>query len=172
MKQLIIFLAVLALTSCVSERKRAKICKTCPQKEVTTDSTWYKMYITYRDSVIAVEKDSAMKRFVISPCPDGSIPKITETESKDGRKTIQEVTIKGNILEVRAKVKEENIPVQLPTTTIEKGRDKKTVLTLPCEEKWHEDYFYYAGILFHILLFLGAVYGAYWNWKRRRDGKV
>jgi len=67
MKKLIFILTCLVLFyGCSAEKRLAKklkaiqeICATCPVKETKIDSTWYKEYVTYRDSVINAPKDSA-----------------------------------------------------------------------------------------------------------------
>jgi hypothetical protein len=148
-------LILLILSGCVSERKRAKICLTCPVK--VSDSTWYKKYTTYRDSVLGIPSDTAEVRYIVEPCPDGSQPQVKPVETKQGRYTSIESKQNGSEFTVNAAAKPEPIKVSLPTTTVEKGSDR--VEQLPCPEHSHWKFWVAIG---GIVVVAGAGWVLYW----------
>jgi len=162
MKKIFVLLIVLSVAGCVTERKRAKICATCPIKEVRVDSTIYKEYWTFRDSILNVPKDSAEIEYIVGPCPDGSIPVIKETYKRDGRKTTLTGRVNGPRITVRANVGTEQLKFEIRERDriIEKLRSETKVL--PCVDKWGEQFFYYSGIVSYILAFLALVLAVIW----------
>jgi hypothetical protein len=150
------------LSGCVTERKRAKICATCPIKEVRTDSTIYKEYWSFRDSVLNVPKDSAEIEYIVGPCPDGTIPPIKETYKRDGRKTSIKGKVSGGKISIAANVGTEQLKFELRERDriIEKLKSETKVL--PCADKWGEQFFYYSGIVSYVLAFLALVLAVIW----------
>ena len=142
------------ISGCVTEKKRAKICANCPIKEVRTDSTIYKEYWTFRDSILNVLPDSAQIEYIVSPCPDGTIPPIKETYKKEGRKTTIKGKVSGGKISIAANVGTEQLKFELREKTREIERIKSEAKTLPCKEKWGADFFYYSGIGAYVLSFL------------------
>jgi hypothetical protein len=157
MKKIIIFTLALMFVGCVTEKKRAKICATCPIKEVRVDSTIYKEYWSFRDSVLNVPKDSAEIEYIVGPCPDGSIPPIKETYKRDGRKTKLTGRVKGNTIKINANVGTEQLKFELREKTREIEKLKSETKVLPCQDRWGEQFFYYSGIVSYILAFLALV---------------
>jgi hypothetical protein len=157
MEKIIIFTMALMLSSCVTERKRAKICATCPIKEVRVDSTIYKEYWSFRDSILNVPKDSAEIEYIVGPCPDGTIPPIKETYKRDGRKTTLTGRVKDGTIHINANVGTEQLKFEIRERDriIEKLKSETKVL--PCADKWGEQFFYYSGIVSYILAFLALV---------------
>jgi hypothetical protein len=148
---------------CVTEKKRAKICATCATKEERVDSTIYKEYWSFRDSVLNVPEDSARIEYVVGPCPDGSIPPIRQTFKRDGRKTSISGKVEGNKIIVDAKVGVEQLKFEIKEKTREIQRLKKVTKTLPCKERWCADLFYFSGICAYILSFLAVVIAVIWR---------
>jgi len=177
MKKLIL-ISIVLLYGCSAEKRLARklkaiqeICATCPVKETKIDSTWYKEYVTYRDSVINSPKDSASIEYVVSPCPDGSIPSIKERYKRDGRKTSLSGTIKDGVIKVDATVGVEQLKFQYKELIKENNRLKETTKVLPCVDKWGEDFFYYSGIVAYIISALTLAIALIW-WsisKRNKD---
>jgi hypothetical protein len=167
----LILLICVMLAGCVSERKRAKICATCPIKEIRTDSTIYKEYWSFRDSILNVPKDSAQIEYVVSPCPDGSIPAIKETYKKDGRKTKLTGRVVGPKITVAANVGSEQLKFELREKTRELERIKSEAKTLPCVERWGADLFYYSGIGAYVLSFLSLVLAVIYRSIKHGDKK-
>ena len=157
MKKILIFTLALMISGCVTERKRAKICATCPIKEVRVDSTIYKEYWSFRDSVLNVPKDSAEIEYVVGPCPDGTIPPIKETYKRDGRKTKIAGRVKDGTIRINANVGTEQLKFELREKTREIEKLKSSVKVLPCQDRWGEQFFYYSGIGAYILAFLALV---------------
>ena len=157
MKKILIFTLALMLVGCVTERKRAKICFTCPIKEVRVDSTIYKEYWSFRDSVLNVPPDSAEIEYVVGPCPDGTIPPIKETYKRDGRKTTLTGRVKNGTIRINANIGTEQLKFEIRERDriIEKLKSETKVL--PCVDKWGEQFFYYSGIVSYILAFLALV---------------
>lgn len=81
MKKLISLLLILTvLTSCVTERKRLKICANCPTKE----STMVEDSIIRKDSIIYLPGETITDTIEIE-CPEGLKPSIN-IKSKSGKK--------------------------------------------------------------------------------------
>jgi len=152
-----ILLTTLLMYGCVTEKKRAKICATCAVKEERVDSTIYKEYWSFRDSVFNVPQDSATIEYIVGPCPDGSIPPIKEVYKRDGRKTSLTGEIKDGKIIVEAKVGTEQLKFELREKTMEIEKFKKVNKTLPCEERFGEEFFYYSGIGAYVFSFLALV---------------
>ena len=177
MKKLIL-ISIVLLYGCSAEKRLAKkqkyiaeICATCPVKETKIDSTWYKEYVTYRDSVINAPKDSATIEYVVSPCPDGTIPAIKQTSKRDGRKTSLSGTVKDGVIKIDATVGMEELKFQYKELIKENNRLKQTTKVLPCVDKWGEDFFYYSGIVAYIISALTLAVALIW-WsicKRKKD---
>jgi len=161
MKKIFLILAIV-LAGCVTEKKRAKICATCPIKEVRTDSTIYKEYWTFRDSVFNVPRDSAEVQYVVGPCPDGTIPVIKEVYKRDGRKTKLNGKVKDGTIHINANVGAEQLKFEIRERDriIEKLKSETKVL--PCQDRWGEQFFYYSGIVSYVLAFLALVLSVIW----------
>ena len=69
MKKLIFVCVIIFFTGCITEKKRAEICQSCPVKEIYKDSTDFSIIV--KDSVIyvAIPKDSIIIRDSL-PCGD------------------------------------------------------------------------------------------------------
>jgi hypothetical protein len=81
MKKLIPLLITLAaMTSCVTERKRLKICANCPTKieTIVRDS------IVRKDSTIRIQGET-ITEYIRIECPDGAKPTVI-TKSKSGKR--------------------------------------------------------------------------------------
>lgn len=167
----LVFLAfgVAVFAGCITEKKRAKICATCPIKELRTDSTIYKEYWSFRDSVLNVLPDSAQIEYVVSPCPNGSIPAIKETYKREGRKT----NIKGRVVGPRITVNANVGPEQLKFEIRERDRIieklRMETKTLPCLKRRGEDFFYYSGIAAYVLA--GLIFSGCMIWLAIRRQK-
>jgi hypothetical protein len=158
-----ILVTTLLMYGCVTEKKRAKICATCAVKEERVDSTIYKEYWSFRDSVLNVPEDSARIEYLVGPCPDGSIPPIRQTYKRDGRKTTISGKVEGNKIIVDSKVGIEQLKFEIREKTREIERLKKVTKTLPCEERWCADFFYFSGICAYILAFLILIGAIIWR---------
>jgi hypothetical protein len=158
-----ILITTLLMYGCVTEKKRAKICATCAVKEERVDSTIYKEYWSFRDSVLNVPEDSARIEYVIGPCPDGSIPPIRQTYKREGRKTSISGKIEGNKIIVDSKVGIEQLKFEIREKTREIEKLKKVNKTLPCEERFGEEFFYFSGICAYILAFLILISVIIWR---------
>jgi hypothetical protein len=158
-----ILLTTLLMYGCITEKKRAKICANCPIKEVTVDSTIYKEYWSFRDSVLNVPPDSAEIEYIVGPCPDGSTPPIKERFKRDGRKTSLTGKVQGNKISVKANVGTEQLKFEIREKTREIEKLKQVNKTLPCVEKFGEEFFYYSGIGAYILSFLALVLAVIWR---------
>jgi hypothetical protein len=126
MKQLtILILLGTILTSCVTERKRAKICLNCPTKTETI----------VRDSI--VRKDSTVllpgeriTEYVRIECPDGAKPTVT-TKSKSGKRgRLETKLIEPNTLQLDCVIDSAAVAFSWN----ESHRTTQTVQTLPCPE--------------------------------------
>lgn len=137
------------MSGCVTERKRAKICLTCPVK--TTDSTRMTRTETIRDTIIRTDSDSAKMVIRFLPCPDGSTPKLAGTDLVHGRKTTIKAKQNGLQLDIAAQVKpeEKTVAVKDTHTTTESKRTEQ----LPCPEHSHWMYWLAIGVLSTLAIF-------------------
>ena len=90
--------------------------------------------VEYRDTTITVAADSAKILLRFIPCPDGTMPKIANAETKQGRKTSIKTKQRGNTVEVSAEVAPEKVKAQVQkiTSTSEKQR---------CPEHSHDKFY-------------------------------
>ena len=93
----------------------------------------------------------------------GSIPPIKQVYKRDGRKTTINGKVEGNKIIVDAKVGVEQLKFELREKTREIERLKKVTKTLPCEERWCADLFYFSGICAYILSFLALIIAVIWR---------
>lgn len=120
-----ILIALTLLTSCVTEKKRAKICLNCPTKTETI----------VRDSI--VRKDSTVllpgeriTEYVRIECPDGAKPTVT-TKSKSGKRgRLETKLIEPNTLQLDCVIDSAAVAFSWN----ESHRTTQTVQTLPCPE--------------------------------------
>ena len=138
----LILLSIIAiiLSSCITEKKRQKICRTCPIKEstVVTDSTWQKKY----DSLIKIPVKGPIIVLKDNPCADlcdslGKVKNFTKSVvSENGIKG----TIKGdkytNTITFDCGAKDSlEVLLKGARTEINRIRNEKTVVEVParCE---------------------------------------
>lgn len=98
MRVLLVLMSIILATSCVSQRKRIKICGTCPVEihEVIKE--------TLRDTVIYVTEQGETK-YLDNPCADlcdslGNLKPFERSIESEGRKVV--IYTQGNKLAVRA----------------------------------------------------------------------
>ena len=100
MKNIIIILLTLAITSCVTQKKRLKICATCPVETITKDS------IIIKDTAIYIVQKGEVE-YIDNPCAElcdsfgNLIPFERETTSNGIKTTIKTI---GNVLTVECEV--------------------------------------------------------------------
>jgi hypothetical protein len=158
-----ILVTTLLMYGCVTEKKRAKICLTCSVKEERVDSTIYKEYWSFRDSILNVPEDSARIEYVVGPCPDGSIPPIKQVYKREGRKNTISGKVERNKIIVDSKVGVEQLKFEIREKIREIEKLKKVNKTLPCQERFGEDFFYFSGICAYILAFLILIAAIIWR---------
>jgi hypothetical protein len=139
-----ILIALTLLTSCVTEKKRAKICLSCPTKTETI----------VRDSI--VRKDSTVyfqgeriTEYVRIECPDGAKPTVT-TKSKSGKRgRIESKLIEPNTLQLDCVIDSAAVAFSWN----ESHRTTQTVQTLPCPEVCYSGW----DIVWAVLASIGLV---------------
>lgn len=136
MRAFIFFL--LLFSSCSVERAQRRHCAKCPSKEVKSDSTWYKKFVEYRDSVISIPADKAQLEYKFMPCPDGSVPKVKSIKEKSGKQIEVESTYNesNGILKVAALIPERKDTFKLPEVIIESGTKKEGTIVKQPPPKW------------------------------------
>lgn len=127
MRVLIVLMSVVLATSCVSQRKRIKICGTCPIETVEV----YKE--TVRDTIIYVTEQGETK-YLDNPCADlcdslGNLKPFERTIESEGRRVV--IYTQGNKLAVRADLdsNETHLEVRHVTKTIVKTIQGECVKT-------------------------------------------
>lgn len=148
-----VLILLILLSGCYTPKRIAKICKTCPTSR--TDSTWYKSYVSFRDSVIALPKDSASIEYIVTPCPDGTIPSVVQVGKTESNNTKINGVQTGRKLKVKSINTPDTIYIKVPTY-IEKSGSKSNQTICP-DELWGHHYFYYCGWLMHLLTFMALL---------------
>lgn len=145
MKQLtILILLGTILTSCVTEKKRSKICLSCPTKTKTIvrDS------IVRKDSTVFIEGER-ITEYVRIECPDGSKPTVT-TKSKSGKLgRLETKLIEPNTLQLDCVIDSAAVAFSWN----ESHRTTQTVNTLPCPEVCYSGW----DIVWAVLASIGLV---------------
>ena len=145
MKQLtILILLGTILTSCVTEKKRSKICLSCPTKTKTIvrDS------IVRKDSTVFIEGER-ITEYVRIECPDGSKPTVT-TKSKSGKRgRLETKLIEPNTLQLDCVIDSAAVAISWN----ESHRTTQTVQTLPCPEVCYSGW----DIVWAVLASIGLV---------------
>ena len=145
MKKLtILILLITVLTSCVTEKKRAKICQSCPTKTETIvrDS------IVRKDSTVFIEGERITDTLKIE-CPDGAKPTVT-TKSKPGKRgRLETKLIEPNTLQLDCVIDSAAVAISWN----ESHRTTQTVQTLPCPEVCYSGW----DIVWSVLASIGLV---------------
>lgn len=145
MKPTLSILIVLTLfSSCVTEKKRAKICLSCPTKTETIvrDS------IVRKDSTVLVPGER-ITEYVRIECPDGAKPTVT-TKSKSGKRGRLETKLTDpNTLKLDCVIDSAAVAISWN----ESHRTTQTVQTLPCPEVCYSGW----DIVWAVLASIGLV---------------
>jgi len=145
----------LIFSGCVTERKRNKICQTCPT-ETKTDTV---ISQTIRDSIsidtLTLPPDSAWYMAWLK-CKDGSIPKIYQEKSKQGKRTVLKASIDSMGI-LTAKCNEDSLQavIESKNKIIDNYIRINSTSTIQNTEKngWNE-FLRFSGIAFWILLLI------------------
>lgn len=139
-----ILLALTLFSSCVTEKKRAKICLSCPTKTETIvrDS------IVRKDSTVFIEGER-ITEYVRIECPDGAKPTVT-TKSKSGKRGRLETKLTDpNTLKLDCVIDSAAVAISWN----ESHRTTQTVQTLPCPEVCYSGW----DIVWAVLASIGLV---------------
>ena len=139
-----ILIALTLLSSCVTEKKRAKICLSCPTKTETIvrDS------IVRKDSTVLVPGER-ITEYVRIECPDGAKPTVT-TKSKSGKRgRLETKLIEPNTLQLDCVIDSAAVAISWN----ESHRTTQTVQTLPCPEVCYSGW----DIVWSVLASIGLV---------------
>ena len=156
-----ILFSVLLFSACVTERKRAKICETCPEKEIkeveTTETT--------RDSIsldtISEPADSAFYWLYLQ-CKDGSKPEIKEEAKKDGKRTKTSKTYNEKTGKLVFKCNSDSLQKEIEIKNKIIERLKRESLTKTHKPSTKGMVVWYYALIISILTFIiGFVYGKY-----------
>jgi len=85
MNKALIFIFISALASCSIQKRQARHCLKCPEKLKITDSTYYREIERLKHVIVELESDSGLSVVKFLPCPDGSMPKIENIRTQDGK---------------------------------------------------------------------------------------
>jgi hypothetical protein len=136
MKKLLLVLALILTTSCVTQKKRAKICATCPTH--TIDSIYVEKHIT--DTIVKFEADSASMEALLACDSLGNVY-IKELSQSQGNFLTLQAYLKNN--KFIAKAKHDTIIKHVPGVKEVIYITKKTEVTKTVEKK---GFLYYSGI--------------------------
>lgn len=139
-----ILIALTLLSSCVTEKKRAKICQNCPTKTETIvrDS------IVRKDSTVFIQGER-ITEYVRIECPDGAKPTVT-TKSKSGKRgRLETKLIEPNTLQMDCVIDSAAVAFSWN----ESHRTTQTVQTLPCPEVCYSGW----DIVWAVLASIGLV---------------
>jgi hypothetical protein len=155
-----ILIALTLLTSCVTEKKRAKICLSCPTKTETIvrDS------IVRKDSTVYLQGER-ITEYVRIECPDGAKPTVT-TKSKSGKRgRLETKLIEPNTLQMDCVIDSAAVAFSWN----ESHRTTQTVQTLPCPEVCYSGWDIVWAVLASIGLVSIVAFGVYLR-DRKRHG--
>jgi hypothetical protein len=157
MKKLIpLLLILIVLTSCVTERKRLKICANCPTKieTIVRDS------IVRKDSTIRIQGET-ITEYVRIECPDGAKPTVI-TKSKSGKRgRVETKMVDPNALKVDCIIDSASVVIAWNET----HRTVKTEKVLPSEVNCY-DWKDMIGAVVLSLIGCG-IFGAWLVWGKR-----
>jgi len=92
MKRIVFLLIILSfLTSCITQKRYAKICSTCPVLIKQIDTIKEKDSIVVRDTSIKIEQDSSLLSLYLE-CVNGKV-EIKKSEAIQGKRTRQSYNI-------------------------------------------------------------------------------
>lgn len=159
MKNILLILLAFSLTSCVSfrEKRKAKICATCPEKTSTDSVTIIKDRIIVKDTTVTIPPDSAWYNAWIE-CKDGK-PILHKEKSKEGKRARIDVTLsKDGQLKAVANCDSLQLVITYYQHEIDRLNRIKSTETIkePCDKKPFQDILYSIGAItsgFILLLF-------------------
>lgn len=148
------------LPSCASmkEKRRQRICATCPQ-EYRMDSIYLeKVTEKFRDTTIVIPADSSWYKALIE-CIDGK-PVIRKESQKDGNRSGLNVSIdKDGNLSVKSYCDSLEQELQLRDRIIERlnSVNKKSTIVVQPKKRFGNDFFYYTGMVTCLSIFLFCI---------------
>jgi hypothetical protein len=149
MRLFILSLVLLVISGCVTERKRQRICNTCPEKVITKVETTE----TVRDSIthdtIVEPADSAFY-YLYLQCKDGSKPEIKKESKKDGKRTKTSKTYNEKTGQLVFKCNSDSLQKEIEIKSKIIERLKREVVTQTIKER-DEKGNGFANILYFIL---------------------
>lgn len=125
MRFLLIMLACLALTSCITQKKRQKICNEC--KIIQHDSIYIK------DTVVKVDSDTAF------------IETKLDCDSLGNVRMVEIDQLNGKLISMQAKLKDNKLRIVSKTDTIKvyvKGNTQVKIRTIVREKEVYKDYWW------------------------------
>lgn len=125
MRFLLIMLACLALTSCITQKKRQKICNEC--KIIQHDSIYIK------DTVVKVNSDTAF------------IETKLDCDSLGNVRMVEIDQLNGKLISMQAKLKDNKLRIVSKTDTIKvyvKGNTQVKIRTIVREKEVYKDYWW------------------------------
>lgn len=152
-RRILLLLLPILLTSCITQKKRLKICATCPVATIMVDS------IIVKDTAIYIVQKGEIE-YIESPCAElcdsfgNLIPFIRESTSNGIKTTIKTI---GNVLTVECEVDS----LKAIITLLE--RQRSSIITLPPVEveRKKTSLEKFQGYWFWICVVLGIGYGAF-----------
>jgi hypothetical protein len=167
---ILMWILIMVATSCVSEKRRGKICATCPVKTDTkvVDSSAYRELNDLYDTLVEYKKRTGQPIFIKGNC-DSLLKALTAnhntitTKSKEGVKTSIIKTDTGFLIKCDVDAYKDTIKAL--RKTIWNEHFKKTVIetTLPPVEveralTWWQKFFIVCGKIFILCVFITGVY--------------
>lgn len=125
MRFLLIMLACLAFTSCITQKKRQKICNEC--KIIQHDSIYIK------DTVVKVDSDTAF------------IETKLDCDSLGNVRMVEIDQLNGKLISMQAKLKDNKLRIVSKTDTIKvyvKGNTQVKIRTIVREKEVYKDYWW------------------------------
>jgi hypothetical protein len=165
MRLFILSLVLLVISGCVTERKRQRICNSCPEKVITKVETTE----TVRDSIthdtIVEPADSAFY-YLYLQCKDGSKPEIKKEAKKDGKRTKTSKTYNEKTGQLVFKCNSDSLQreIEIKNKIIE--RLKREVVTQTIKDRGNNNdlmkilyFIFIVAVLYLILHIFNKLYG-------------
>lgn len=157
-KVLFVLLFIFSFVSCITEKKRAKICSTCPTTSFVRDSIIEKERIVRRDSLIKTPADSSFYKLWLACDKNGKII-VNKEVNRQGARSRSSYELKDNVLNSKCVVDSAAVALQWNEThkTVVSTNNTQSVqrVEVPVKLKWHQKLFLVAGKFFLGFIIIG-----------------
>lgn len=156
-------LVILLFTSCITAKKVAKICETCPAKEISTTNTTKTDSIVPKKAIVDIEGGFRIDTVFIE-CPDGQKPILKSHNTKSsGNAPNTNVntssTDKGLLIEIKAVNEAKQAEIDYLEHYIKEIKETNTEKVIACPPlTWWEEFWIITGRILSVVLLIAVAY--------------